>query len=494
MARQKRRTVQARLQRYIALSSLAVLAFLLLALGIFGLWMRQMRRISEQTHALQVVFASLETASSSVENWVLLGYTGMEKTAETSVADLRKNAGELVEKADYHEFRALHGMVRTFQSQAVDAVSHRRDDLRKARASLEEMQYTAKLIRRQQDFMILAMDRYSLSQRSLLERQIHIVGLTSVLLFVGFYAASWLYGKRFVQVLLEPVQKVRQAARQIARRNLLIAPLEYSGDDELGDMTRDFNDMIELLRTQLEELWEKQSLEEKLYQEQIEHYRVAAELKDREFKLLQARINPHFLFNTLNLIMLTGVDEHADQVVEMLRALSLQLRYSLNSLDRIVTLREELDHVQNYFELNQMRFRSRMRMRIDADPELNDFALPALTLQPLVENSIVHGAKGISRAMLITLSVQYAGGGVEVAVCDDGRGMTRGKRESLMEQLKSNRQTEAIGLSNVMARLRLLYGDKIELSISSVPNSHTKICIRLPLSAENGREEPCRNL
>lgn len=482
-------TIEKKLQRSIMLFSAIVLTFLLLCLAVFGVWTYQVSRLAEQSHALHVVFTSVETSTVYVERCVLLGYAGMQEQAETKIEQLEHDAEELIRLANFQETRALHGMVDTFLKHAGEAVSCRLIDRKRAEAALEEMQYTTVLIRSQQDFMIRAMDEYTSEAKNELQQGLITQITAYIVLFAAFCGGCWIYWKRFARSFVSPVLAVQQAARKIAQGNLMVEPLTYSRDDELGDMSQDFNRMVELLGIQLEELWEKHSLEEKLYQEQIEHYRVAAKLKDSELRLLQARINPHFLFNTLNMILLTGQNEHAEKTTKMIRTLSAQLRYSLSNLDRVVTLQDELDHVQNYFDLSALRFQERLQFQIDADHTLDTLPVPALILQPLVENSILHGAKDNPNASIVGVSVRQIGDRAEITVYDDGRGMTRKKIDDLMNRIENNQESNAIGLYNVFTRLRLLYGERVEYSISSIPNNYTEVRICISLSAEKPEEQ-----
>ncbi len=192
-----------------------------------------------------------------------------------------------------------------------------------------------------------------------------------------------------------------------------------------------------------------------------------------ELKLVQAQVNPHFLFNALNTIVAV-VRKDADQARDLLLHLSNFFRKNLKRSGDLATLNEELDHVRSYLTIEEARFGERLKVVMNVQPELLDVRLPTFTLQPIIENAIKHGISGLIEGGLVTISVRREEGEVEIVV-EDNAG-------SYCAEIKSG----GLGMDIVDKRIRNLYGSDYGVQVTCMPEQSTRVAIRLPLQKGEG--------
>lgn len=210
-------------------------------------------------------------------------------------------------------------------------------------------------------------------------------------------------------------------------------------------------------------------------------------LRDIELSLIQAQINPHFLYNTLDAIVWLieiGKNEQAEQMVT---SLSSYFRSFLSDGKDIVTVAEEKQHIQSYLEIQQVRYRDIMEYEIDIDLSIQDTKLPKMTLQPLVENAIYHGLKPKRGKGKITVTGTSEGDKILLRVTDTGLGMNEEELESLRSRISMEDST-SFGLTSSYKRLKILYGDDCKFVIDSKSQEGTSISIEIPRKADIDNE------
>jgi two-component system sensor histidine kinase YesM len=219
--------------------------------------------------------------------------------------------------------------------------------------------------------------------------------------------------------------------------------------------------------------------------ELIEHVREEQELKRKtELKLLQAQINPHFLYNTLDTIVWLAEGKRHEEVVEMITALSLFFRTGLNNGRDFITIRGEEEHIKSYLQIQHFRYEDIMDYEINIEEEIKDYSILKLTLQPIVENALYHGIKNCRKKGALKISGWIKRNDIFLKVEDNGIGM---KKEELlkMQKLASRRgedvdQREGFGIANVAERIRLNFGEAYGLSIESEYGQGTSVTVRIP--------------
>ena len=211
-------------------------------------------------------------------------------------------------------------------------------------------------------------------------------------------------------------------------------------------------------------------------------------LRGIELSLIQAQINPHFLYNTLDAIVWlieTGKNEQAE---EMVTSLSRYFRAFLSNGQDIVTLAQEQQHVCSYLEIQQVRYKDILEYRIEIDQAVAGCRIPKLTLQPLVENAIYHGIKPKRGKGLVTVTGRLENGFVTLEVADTGAGMAKEDLQQLRRQLESDQAT-GFGLISAYKRLQLMYGRDCRFTIESQPGLGTAITIIFPFRLEEHHEK-----
>ncbi len=209
-------------------------------------------------------------------------------------------------------------------------------------------------------------------------------------------------------------------------------------------------------------------------------------LRSMELSLVQAQINPHFLYNTLDAIMWLVETGKNEQAVEMVSSLSTYFRSFLSNGKDIITLREEALHVRSYLEIQQVRYRDILHYELEMDPALDDFRIPKMTLQPLVENAIYHGIKPKRGGGVIVIRGIRQGERLLLQVQDSGVGMSAGALEALRAGLEQD-DGSGFGVMASYKRLKLMFGDELHFDIDSREGEGTVVSIRVPCRTE---EEP----
>ncbi|MNZ79552.1 Sensor histidine kinase YpdA [compost metagenome] len=272
-----------------------------------------------------------------------------------------------------------------------------------------------------------------------------------------------------------PVGQLVKRAGQIARGQLRPKSAVQRSRDELGLLSDSFEKMSDELLNLIER--EK---------EHVERDRLVKEL---ELQALQSQINPHFLFNTLNVLSKLALLEGAEKTSDLIVSMSNLMRYNLRQLDQPVTLGEELEHVKEYFVILQTRFRNRIQLKLNIDQSVLHVPIPALTLQPLVENAFQHGLERMEKGGTIQLSMAAAGDHIRIVITDNGAGMDEDTRQALLrlEAEPGGSQSTGLGTRNVFKRLQLFYGTEDLVSINSSPGNGTTITLLIPCAKEDDK-------
>ena len=221
----------------------------------------------------------------------------------------------------------------------------------------------------------------------------------------------------------------------------------------------------------------------KLIEEKASRIKMEKIMKELELKTLQAQVNPHFLFNTLNTIARLAIIEGAGMTEEISYSLANLLRYSIKNINQSVCIADTLVYIKDYLSIQSMRYSDRLRYEIDVQPNVMKFELPAMILQPLVENSIVHGIEPKVDGGLIRISGKRIEDHVILEVYDTGMGLSEDTRLKLLQGVMRSTgkgHSTGIGFTNIRKRLDHFFNGQCEIDIQSEEGSWTKITIQLP--------------
>lgn len=289
-----------------------------------------------------------------------------------------------------------------------------------------------------------------------------------------------------VWALFDAVRALSGASREISQGNLDTPDLDERERNEAGDMARAFNEMKHSMKRQVALLEEKNRMEQALLRKENEALELQSLTERSQLQLLRTQMNPHFLFNTLNVILYTAQQEQAGKTHELLGALSRLLRYTLDSNAAQVTLAWEIHITDSFFSLYHARFGDRLRMRWEIAPELDPqtVIMPSFILQPLVENAFRHGIAPKEEGGLVRIVIEAEENVLHIQVTDDGLGMSPEALADLQEKLRcADIPSTHIGVYNVAARTRRL-GPGYGLEFYSEEGNGSCVSLRLPLILE----------
>jgi sensor histidine kinase YesM len=281
--------------------------------------------------------------------------------------------------------------------------------------------------------------------------------------------------------ITRPVQKLADAAQTISKGNFAIAPLTVSTNDEIGVVTQAFNEMAASIAKLITEIKSQTDLEIRLQEQELQNLSMKNVLREAELLALQSQINPHFLFNVLNAGVQLAIMENADKTADFVEKVSTLLRYNLQKLDKPVTIQAEANHLETYFFILKTRYgNSRFQFIIDIDPRVANFQIPLLTLQPIVENALIHGVEDMENGGIIKVVAFPEGPEMIIEVSDNGRGMDSETLAKLLTGKPATSHTTGLGLHNVRERLHLFFRKENLLTIESQPGQGTTVRLRLP--------------
>ncbi|MDY5113160.1 MAG: histidine kinase [Bilifractor sp.] len=280
-----------------------------------------------------------------------------------------------------------------------------------------------------------------------------------------------------------PLHALIAETGEIGKGNFDVSPLAVKSDDELGIVTSAFNEMVVSMRGYLQKLRESMESENRLKEREL---LMNAHLKEAELKYLQAQINPHFLFNTLNAGAQLAMMEEADGTYKYLQNVAAFFRNKTNRENQITTLADEISLADNYMYIINVRFSGAITYEKRIDDDLTRVSVPSMILQPIIENAINHGVRDMDRPAVIILSVYRTGRYITLSVHDNGRGMTEEQMNAILSGnapvRRKGDETNGVGLSNVISRMRLFYNSEDVFDITSPGEGQgTEVLLYIPM-------------
>lgn len=293
--------------------------------------------------------------------------------------------------------------------------------------------------------------------------EISVIAFVAVLLLIVFIS-------HYIPLSISrPITELVEVTQQVSQGNLQVRSHVNTGV-EAKQLSESLNTMIDKINALLEQVKKEQ-----------------IRIRKAEFELLQAQINPHFLYNTLDTIIWLAESDEQKQVVHMVESLSDFFRTSLNQGKDIISIKEEIQHVRSYLEIQQMRYQDILEYEINVPEEFYQNTIPKITVQPLVENALYHGIKNKRGKGKITVRGYREGSFFILEVQDNGIGMQPERLEQVRNALvhKQFVESKVYGLYNVNERIRLNCGEEYGLRISSTYQEGTTVKILLP-DADSG--------
>ncbi|MDT3417266.1 MULTISPECIES: sensor histidine kinase [Brevibacillus] len=284
-----------------------------------------------------------------------------------------------------------------------------------------------------------------------------LVVVIAVVVFVLTYISA---------AISRPIRNLERSMQQVEKGDFTVN-LAVRGSHEVEQLSRRFNHMVIRIRQLMDQIIREQEAKRK-----------------SELEVLQAQINPHFLYNTLNsVVRMVGIGKNED-VITTITALSKLFRISLSKGKNIITVQEELEHVRNYLVIQKMRYKNKFTYEITAQDEVLPCKTLKLLLQPIVENAIYHGIEPLADQGRITVSAERSDGDILFRVRDNGLGIPPHVLEQIGSGQIKSKDGSGVGIKNVHERIRLFFGEAYGLSIESDEETGTTVTIRIPMITE----------
>ena len=272
------------------------------------------------------------------------------------------------------------------------------------------------------------------------------------------------------RALSRPLKGLSRAMRLFEKSADTFTYAPVGGAREVQELSESFGHMVVKI----------QHLMETVRREEIN-------LRKTELKALQAQINPHFLYNTLDSIAWMCEQGRNDEAVQMVNALAQLFRISISRGHELIPIRSELRHAESYLKIQKHRYKNQFSYRFDVDESCLDFLCNKITLQPIIENAIYHGINGLVDEGEIVITLRAEGQDVVFTVADNGVGMEEEQIQAILRKERSDHT--GIGIKNVNDRLKIYFGEGYGITIDSEPDVGTTVTIRMPQVREEGEYE-----
>ena len=381
-----------------------------------------------------------------------------EKTVETYV----EKSDSLMEKLEEYLVSSTRGDYESLENQYND---------------LQEI-YSYVVLRFQNVYSV------KLNVLSRMEEKLHLLQNNILVLQVALLVLALLGSIFYLTFVIREVSRsistMRKGVDAIQRNVQEASPILIESGDEFEEFANAFNDMTRIIQSQMREIEENADIKERLAEMEIKNLRMFSELQKSHLDFLQSRVNPHFLFNTLNMISSLARMENADDCAELMEITASFLRYNLDNISKTVTLKKEVENLKEYVAIQEYRYGGRYAYHFDIEDQCLDFAMPCMILQPLVENAIQHGIAMKLKDGAVWIRVYQAEDRVCLEVRDNGEGMTEEQIRDIYEDFYENTSSGThIGIRNIYRRLRLFYHDDVQFEFHNM-DPGLEIFISLP--------------
>jgi len=276
-----------------------------------------------------------------------------------------------------------------------------------------------------------------------------VIALTLIPIFISYFVSG---------MITKPITKLSRAIKKAGDGDFSIKVPE-EGSVEINSLIGKFNSMNEKIQ--------------KLIQE---NYEIKIKEKEAEINALTLQLDPHFMYNTLNIVNLKLIQNGQDEASEMVMSLSAMLKFTARNKNTLVSFEQELDYLKGYIYIMSKRFEGKFNVEYDIDPELFEYSVPKFLLQPFVENALIHGFEATKDGGILKISCHIEKDKRLFIIEDNGRGMSEDRVREIMDG-----SSNSVGINNVRNRIRIIYGMEYDISIQSKPSEGTKVIICLPL-------------
>ncbi|QGH33962.1 HAMP domain-containing protein [Gracilibacillus salitolerans] len=301
------------------------------------------------------------------------------------------------------------------------------------------------------------------------------------LVIIGALSISILLIGIFIRGFHKRIQQLRQTMYQVAKGNFQVKKI-VEGHDEISEVYRDLATTSQSVQKIIDEVYIHKIKEETWKRKQ----------KEMDFKMLASQINPHFLYNTLEMIRMKAVLNKDPEVAKIVKMLSKMMRSALERTDRPVPITDEIELMNHYLEIQTLRFGDKFSYQLEVEDSVKDYYIFPLLIQPIVENAIIHGLEPKEDRGFIKITMEEEDKYLQVEVKDNGVGISKETVAEIRDLLNDedyHSEGNRIGLHNVHQRLRLYYGDKYGIDMESIEGLGTTMSLKIPKIKNNQHEK-----
>lgn len=297
-------------------------------------------------------------------------------------------------------------------------------------------------------------------------KNVKSIMFATVIIILLCLAVAFVLSIYVSSILSSPLKKLLSSMNRVKSGNFK-EKVDFKYKDEIGLLGNEYNDMIDYIHNLIDRVLKLQIQE-----------------KEAELKALEAQINPHFLYNTLDSIYWKALISKNSEVSDMVYSLSKIFRLTLNRGNEFTSVANEKEFIEHYLSLQNMRFKTHLEYEIRFDAEILEFKIPKLILQPFIENSIIHGVECIEHTGKVSVLAYLSGDHIHFEISDNGNGIDPAKISSLLSLSSNDSNESGYAIKNVNQRLFFYYGNSYSLNIESQHRNGTKVMISIPIHYE----------
>lgn len=467
--------------------ALVILSVNTLIFSRFGRMLNQLGGVYESNRQLNELDSVITDLQASIDEYVSTRSFDSIESYYDNEQNLRNHAETLNDEASDNALllaeKNINGLCHSYLELAEQTVDAKRGRNVELYAKLSEQ--TEKLGSQIHTYIYSLNNELFKSNSQTYQRvsqSIKKLELVSVAALLVIILASVAIISASMAMIVKPLNRLATAANTVASGNFEIDVLPVYMQDEVGVVTRAFNQMVASIREYIVKQRETLERENELKENEL---RMQNHLREAQLKYLQAQINPHFLFNTLNAGAQLAMMEDAKRTGELLTNTAAFFRYNVrNSED--ATIGEEVRLVDNYIYICNVRFPDEIHYEKDIDESLEDMKLPSMILQPLVENAFNYGIRNLERHGMIELEIKEKNGRICISVWDNGRGISPERIDEILNSPHPapdprSSSSNGVGIRNLLERLRLYFENDVTFEIiSEGAEMGTEILITIP--------------
>lgn len=295
-----------------------------------------------------------------------------------------------------------------------------------------------------------------------------VIDMILVLFIIMIASACALYLLAMMRDISKSIKTLQAGVKSMEDNVEEATPIILKSNDEFENLAEAYNSMLGIIQTQMKKIEEDADMRERLSEAEKKNLKIYSDLQKNHLDFLQSRINPHFLFNTLNMISAQTRIEQADKSAELIELTATYLRYNLDNIKKIVTLDREVGNLKDYLAIQRYRYGDRFKFELFIEEECMGQAIPCMILQPLVENSIKHGVGMMVKGGCVSVNAYRDGKRVILEVRDNGVGESPERIQEIQKNLLEKTYSSShIGIRNIFQRLRLYYKDDVTLEMKN---------------------------